>query len=219
MAISKSAIIEKVKLNLNSGGVGTYYSDEDLSDCFDDVYDDIVCHALPFEKSTEISLVGNKVYYDLYSTIQDYILPLSIYHQESNRWLVQKSERYLETINNRWEQQHGNPIYFVVIDYKYIAIYPHPKETTGTLTLYYKYRPQVHVGSDTVVLSSHSDLMFTNGMTEDLLAQGGEYQKSMSYFQEYFKQMREESDLTESRTSPDRIYRLAMQELRNYDGR
>ena len=214
MAISKSAVIDKVRLNLNSSGVGGYYSAQDMDDCFADTYDDIVCQTLPFEKDVDISLVGNRVFYDFYSIIPDYIFPLAIFHQDQNRWLTQKSERYLETINPRWEQRHGNPIHFVIIDYQYVGIYPHPSESTGTLTVYYKYRPPVHVDASSVVLSSHNDLMFTNGMTEDLLAQSGEFQKASDYFKEYMLGLQKESSLIEGRSSPDRVYRLAMQELR-----
>lgn len=211
MAILKSEIIDKVKTNLNAAGLGSnYYSDEDFTDVFLDVYDDIVAQVLPFEKSVNITLTAYKVYYDLYNTIDDYILPAAIYHQDSQRWLTQRSQKYLEGIDSEWEQTKGNPYYYCVIDYRYIAIYPHPTSSGAVMKVFYKYRPPESADADLIPLSSHNDLMFADGMTEDLLAQAGEYQKAGQYFIDYIEAVRKESSLVESRTYPDRILRLSM---------
>lgn len=216
MGLTKQEIMDRIQSNLDDANV--YYSEDDLNDSILDIYDDIVCQTLPFEKSAEVSFTGNKVFYDLYQTIPDYILPVAIYSNLTNTWLTQKNLQHLEAIDIRWEVTHGNPIYYSVVDFRKIAFYPHPSSTENSFVVYYKYRaPEADV-DDILLISNHSDTLIVDGVTEDLLAQAHEFSKSSSYLEDYAKGIRQERTLIEGRSSPDRLLRLAVQDMRPRNG-
>lgn len=208
MALLKSDIIDRVRTNLDDEGVGTYFSDEDINDALVDIYDDIVCQSLPFEKSVSINYTENKVFYNLYNSVTDYIFPIAIYDNNASNWVKQRTVRYLEGQNSRWKESTGNPQHFTVIDYRYIAFYPHPATTAGSFTLYYKYRVAEPDLADTINISKHNDTMLIDGITSELLAQEHEFTKARGYYQDYIKSVIQERTLTEGRISPDRLFRL-----------
>lgn len=213
MGLNKQEIIDTIRTNLDDAGV-TYYSEESVNDSILDIYDDIVCQTLPFETSAELDYQANKVYYDLYSLINNYILPVAIYCNVTSRWLTQKSLLQLEAIDSRWEITNGNPIYYSVVDFRRIAFYPHPSTTDNSFVVYYKYRaPEADV-DDIMLISNNSDILVTDGVTEDLLAQSHEFSKASSYLEDYLKGILQERILVEGRSSPDRLLRLAMQKMR-----
>jgi hypothetical protein len=209
MAILKSEVISRARTNLDDAGVGVYYSADDLNDSFLDVYDDVVTQTLPFEKNVDIDWVANKVYYDLYNSVPDYILPLAIFDNNQSRWLDKRDSRFFDRADYKWETRSGIPQHFTIVNYRYIAFYPHMATATSNFTLYYKYRAPELSDSDSVDISNHNDEILVDGITVDLLEQAGEYQKAQRYMDRYFSQIKTEKKLIEGRLYPDRLRRLS----------
>ena len=216
MAILKSEIIERVRTNLDDAGVGIYYSMDDLNDSFMDVYDDVVTQTLPFEKNVNIAWVANKVYYDVYNLVSDYILPMAIWDIAQECWLEKRDSRYFDRIDSRWETQTGTPQYYSIVNFRYLSFYPHKSTATNSFTLYYKYRAPELADSDSVTLSNHNDIIITDGITVDLLEQAGEYSKASIYMKKYFEGIDTERKLVEGRIFPDRILQLSQKVPRRY---
>lgn len=215
MALTKSQVIERVRTNLDESGVGIYYDDDSVNDSFLDIYDDVICNTLPFEKNVDVNWVGNRVYYDLYHNITDYMIALAIFDNRNNRWLESQSTVFFENLNDRWEVARGTPLYFAVVNYQYLAFYEHYATTENDFTLFYKYRPPELASGDDVKITDNSEELIVDGMTMDLLEQSDEFTKAGIFMRRYYDGLAKQRKLVAGRISPDRLIRLAMQDPRS----
>ena len=214
MAITKAQVIERVRINLDEVGVATYYSDDALNDTFLDIYDDVVCNCLPFEKSVDVNWVENRVYYNLYNTITDYMIAAAIFDNRNNRWLEGRSVRFFENLSEKWETSRGTPVYFAVLNYQYVAFYSHYATTEGSFKLFYKYRPPELTSGDDVAITDNVETLLVDGMTADLLEQSHEFTKAGIFMRRYYTSIAQERKLVAGRISPDRLIRFAQQDPR-----
>lgn len=215
MGLTKAQVIERVRINLDEIGVAAHFTDASLDDTFLDIYDDVICNTLPFEKSVNVDWVGNKVYYDLYHGITDYMIALAIFDNRNNRWLESRSILFFESLNERWEVTRGTPLYFAVVNYQYVVFYNHYATTESNFTLFYKYRPPELASGGDVKITDNSEELIVDGMTMDLLEQVEEFSKAGIYMRKYYEGLAKQRKLVTGRISPDRMVRLAMHNPRS----
>lgn len=207
----QSEVVDRVRTNLDDAGI-TFYEREDIADSVQDGYDEIVALNRPLSGLTTLTLQPNKTYYNLYTSIVDFISLLGIYNTVNQIWLTHKPITYFKQLRRDWELSVGNPIYFSVLSFEYIAIFPRPTiELVDALEIYYvKKAARLDPNSVLDGLQSNDNLVEFYS-TADLLEQADEFTKSGLVLKDYFTGIKEHRRMLENRHLPDRIYELKQQ--------
>jgi len=210
--MTRTDLISRIRLELEDEGI-SYYTSQDVNDSLQDGIDEIVSLTLPSEKVVNVNFVANKVYYNLYNSINDYLLPLAIFNNNTNRWLDFKSIKWLQERDDEWEKSNGEPEVFALLDYQWVCLYPHVTSAVGTFDLYYKFRSPRLGDSTPIEVLEFDEQILTTYVVMDLLEQAEEFTKASARADTYFRKLESIQRIVEGRSLPDRIQVLRQQYL------
>lgn len=210
--MTKEQIVANIRDELGDNGI-TYYSTDDISDSFDDGYEELCVTAEILESMSVVTLTDDTTYYDLYQLIPGYLRTFAIWNVEDKYWLSHKSHGSLKKINPKWEVAFGRPIVFSVVDFQRIALYPHLLLVDGsTLEIFHKSVPSNPLNAqDVPVLPEQYQIILHNYVMHDLLAQAEEFTKAQLYRQQYVEGRVRLRTYVNNRSFPDRVHMLRQQ--------
>lgn len=188
-----------IRINLNDAGV-TAYSVADIDDAVQDAYDDIVFHSHCIIKSVNLPWQSNSPYYDFAAiSVTDYMGCTAIFNNNNNLWLDDNTTRQqLRNEDPRWEVTLGEPILWLPINFRYIAVYPHGASSVGTFDLKYWAKAPTVVDADTPLIAADMQDLVTFYATADLLEQWEEYTKARVFWEEYIGDLEDYKERVEN---------------------
>ena len=218
--MTRDAIASRIRFNLNDAGVN-FYSADDINNSIQDGYDEVVAIGQPIEKVATLSWVSSLVYYNFRNLISDFIRPIAIFDNNSNRWLEHKSLQFLQAQRQDFELIAGPPFWYYVLDYNYTAVSPRYEAASGTFDVLYKASADTLSGGTVPSLPDSLTSVLESYGTADLLEQAEEYEKATKYWYGnpkinqfgYFDYLEKIKKEVRSRESPDRIHVLREQYL------
>lgn len=194
----------RVRTNLDDAGV-TFYTDVDITDSIQETYNEVVILTESMECMREISFQDSLVYYDLSALIPDYFRPLAIYNKNNKRWLDFKDISYVQQIRHDWELAQGQPEIFMLMDFRYIALFPRLETASGSMEIFYKAKANVLRDTSVPVLPDGNTIVLEEGATADLLEQKEEFTKAGMYFSNYMDKIYKIRTHVNMRPFPDRV--------------
>lgn len=204
--MTKEEIISRTRDELADNGV-TYYSTQDLSDSFDDGYEEICVMTGVLERMGLVTLVDNTVYYNLYEGFLDYVRPFAIWNPDIGDWMSQKSDDFFRKFRSDWEKAKGNSYRFSVIDFQYIALFPHKTTANDTqLQVYYNAKPLQPIQPYEVPeIPEQFQVAIQYYIMQDLFPQSEEFTKASLFLERYAQKLEELSVYVDTRSHPDRL--------------
>lgn len=177
-----------IKKNLDDVG-SVFYDDTSLNDSLQDAYDDIAFLTQFNFKSTTLNWKA-KNYWDFKNdeAVSDYLGTIAIFNNRTNFWLRDDlALRHFDRIRRDWENWRGNTIFWAPVNYRYIAIAPYEQSPTGTFDLKYAaIAPTFTADSDTNLVSSDMQDLFTWYGTADQLESAEEFAKAGIFWKLYY---------------------------------
>lgn len=177
-----------VRVNLNDLGV-TFYSADDVNDALQDGYDDIAVFSGCIQKTANLTLLDNTVYYDIPAAISDFFAVVAAYNNNSNRWLEFQPLKHFDGVRIDWELWTGEPLFGSISNFRYLAFIPHQVDAVGTITIWYRALAPVLSGSTVPLIHTDEQDLLELYATADLLDQAEEYTKADSYWEQYFTRL------------------------------
>lgn len=163
-----------------------YWTDAKLNDSIQDGYDEIVLETECIEQVTTVNFVSGQIYYNIYDLIVApyYWKPTRLFNNQTNRWLQIYDQQILNKIYYSWELSNGNPWCAYIVNFQYLAFFPH--DITGSFELFYKVCRDV-LANDSQSLQIPDSYIKTieNWCTADLLESVQEFSKAGVYWQDY----------------------------------
>jgi len=205
--MTRDQIIEVVRGNLSQDGLD-FFTLLDFTDSIQDGYNLAVGYSECIEGYGTIDFVSELTYYDFSTLLTNYLRPLAIFNNNTNRWLEATSLKELQKIDYKWETVHGEPIMFWPINFKYVALFPRPSTATGNMTIFYKKVADTLTGGTTPEIPDECVDVLEQYVTSDMLDQLEEYNKSTRYFKEMQETLEGLKKLVNKRLLPDIILRL-----------
>lgn len=211
--MTRDQIAARVRFNLNDVGI-TFYSANDINDSLQDGYHETVALARTIESTATVNFTANLSYYNLSSLISDYIHVIGIYNNSSGQWLDYLLLKLLQETDARWETKIGQPKFFTVLDDSYIAIYPKPATTVGSMLVMYKAMANTLSGATTPTVPDFHQVVLEEYSTMDLLEQAEEFTKAGIWMGEYFEEIGQLQSQMNNRNMTDRISMLQDTQMR-----
>ena len=210
--MNKEEIISRVRDELGDNGID-YYSSDDLGDCFNDGYQEVAVITGCIERMFELSLVDNQVYYNLYEAYNGYLRTFAIWNPTINDWMSHKDVQYFHSVRRDWERANGSSYHFSVIDFQYIAVFPHLSTATDdNWEVFCKAVPVLELENhETPEIPEQYQVVLHYYMMADLLSQSEEFTKSSLYEQAYIQKVNEFKTYVNTRSFPDRVNILRAQ--------
>lgn len=203
----QSEVATRVKSNLADVGAN-FFTTSNIDEAIQDGYSDIISLLRPLTIVKSINFISQRVYYDLYNTITDYLHVLSIFNNNTNRWLEFKSIKWLEGRAERWELASGQPIVFTVLDFKYIALYPRLETASGSMDIFYKRKGEDLTSGSTISILDINESILEWYATLDLLEQIEEFEKASQYLNLYVDAVKTGQHLIDQRVLKDLIFQF-----------
>ncbi len=186
-----------------------FYTDTDLNESIQDGYNESVLLTRAIEKRYTLNLIANLVYYKLTTYMTDLYSVTQIFLQEHRRWLIPKSQNWLDRhYKENWELAIGSPIYFTIVNYERIGICPHPAAAAGSLDIYYKASAPTMTSDTNVFDIPNADHVMQKYVITDLLAQAQEFTKASGYYKKYIDQIKQVNNRIGQRNFPDKMQTL-----------
>lgn len=205
--MDRDDIAARVRFNLDDAGI-TFYSADDINDSIQDGYDEVVAVTRVREASGNVNFVSDLTYYKIDDTLTDYLHPIGIFNNNNNRWLDNIPLKTLISMDFKWELANGEPTHFVIMDFRYIGIYPKPASASGNMTIFYKAMANTLSAATVPSIPTSHQLILEQYATMDLMAQALEFKKAVMWAKDYFKQRTELKEHVAGRSLPDIIFRL-----------
>ena len=164
-----------------------YFSDLDVETSLNEGYETISEASEWYEDSAAINLL-DETYYNLKALIGERFLRVTrVWNPQINVWLVPTSPRELDTRGfARWEKVTGQPRMWFVRGLWHLGLYPKVPVAGGTVKVYYKALPNPLTGDNDVPgFEEEYHLGLVDYAIYDLLAQTGETQKALGYYDSY----------------------------------
>ena len=197
----------RIRTNLDDAGI-TFYSEADVTDSLQETYNEVVAVTQPMECVREISFVSQQVYYNLQELIPDYLRPLAIFNKNINRFLAFKDLSYVQNERIDWELATGEPRVFILLDYRYIALFPRLETASGSMEVFYKAKANTLRDTSVPVVPDGNTIILEEGATGDLLEQKEEFTKAQMYFSNYFEKLDKIRAGVNFRPFPDRVAQM-----------
>ncbi len=186
-----------------------HFTDEDLSDSFDDGNELISITSQCVEKVGTLNLVAGQIYYNLRSTFPTYYKVFAVYNVNTSRWLDPVAFREIQSRSDTWELENGEPFEWAPLGQDYICIHRVPSDNSHSLIIYYTAIADALQDADTPDWPpDHHDALHEY-MVSDLMDQDLEYSKSMNYWKRYQEHVEALKKYLRSRSTPDRIFSLS----------
>jgi hypothetical protein len=186
--MTRVQIRDKIRVNLADTGI-TYYSDDEINASIQDCYNEVAAKTQFLTKSTPLSWISGKTYYDFVndSSVTDYLGCIAIFNNNTNMWLRDDiSLRDFDRLRRDWELWHGAPQFWAPHSFQRVAICPRMTTATGTFVLWYwAAAPIMTVDSDVPLVATDMQDLFENYCTADLLETAEEIVKAATFWQTY----------------------------------
>jgi len=197
------SVISHIKTELDDQGV--FYTDEDVFDSLQDGYEEISLRTECIEKVVSVQFPTTP-YLDAVSSIPDYFRPFGIYDRNRKLFLTPTTFKILEGMDEKWEVTNGTPEWFVPIDFKYIAFYPHYSVVpTYNMYMFYTAVAPDFTSSNSLSIPANHENVIVNYVVNDLLDQALEFKKSAAIYGEYTKDFNRLKASLGKRNNSDRI--------------
>lgn len=200
-------IKDDVRRNLNDTGI-TFYTAKDLTDAVQDAYDEVVVETGCIEKCANFPFLANKIYYDYYSSISDFMSVVGIFSYNRKQWLNYISMRELGQRDN-WERVTGSPRWFTPINYRYTALTNWSTAASGVHLLLYRAKPETL--GDTSVPSMPYEFHHILGhyATAVCLEKNKEFQKANVFHSMFREDLAPLNTAVKNRAGADRLFVLS----------
>lgn len=184
-----------------------YYTQTDIVDSMQDGYDEIVAFSGCILKATTIPFEQNRTYYDMITTIPDYVGVFAIFNRVVNRWMQSSSVRKFAQDRPDWETAGGTPWYFSVVSHRWMAIYKKPLAASyGNMSVFYVAKaPTLSSGDSVILLPDDHITALTEYIETDLWEQQQEWTKAQNHYNSFMKNEAEVEDWAKRQRSHDRI--------------
>jgi hypothetical protein len=207
--VTRSEVKTQVRTGLDEA-TANFWTDEDLNDSIQDCYDLSTVMTATIEKSMEINLQANLTYYDLRTLIPDFYSVFAVYNPQTRLFLDPSSELLARALRPDWELATGQPRGFFPLNFRYIAIYPRPVVTQGTLKVMYRAAaPTLTSDSTSFLTPQELDPAFEEYVIGDLMAQQVELVKYSRRMQSYLVSLGATKSRQSGRQLPDRLFQLS----------
>lgn len=202
---SLASIRQRVQKNL-SDITGIFFSNQDVNDSIQDIYDEFVLSTQCIESTISISFQNNQIYYDLYNGIPGFWRLSRLFNQATNRWIRCVDSRFLDGFRWDWESCNGTPWFAYIVNFQYLAFFPHYVQGAAkSFDALYK------IAKDTLLNDGSTPQIpppyiraIEAGATADLLEQYQEFSKAGEYWADY-QTLEDECRIhVAQRMSPDR---------------
>ncbi len=209
--MTRSDLKTQVRLAL-SEPAAIYWTDTDLNESVQDSYNLSAVLSATIEKSATINLQANLTYYDLETLIPDHYATFSVFNPETREFLTPTSSLQLMQMRPDWELATGTPRKFFPLNFRYLAIFPRPVTTQGTLTINYRAKaPELTSDATSLLTPTELDQGYIEYVVGDLLAQQTELKKFQRRYLQFLKGLKSAKSRANNRQLPDRIYQLRPQ--------
>lgn len=160
----------------------------DINAVAQDAYDDIVAYTQCIIKKTTLNWVGDLSYYDFKTLgVSDFLSCLAIYNNVNRRWLFDdKTIRHFDGMRWDWELANGTPENWAALNFKYTAVFPKYKTSSGNFDLYYAATAPVIVDASTPLIATDFQKLITNYIIGSLLEEIEEFTKANDYWIKYY---------------------------------
>ncbi len=207
--MTRSDAKARVRANLDDAGI-TFFTATDIEDSLQDAYYYTSCFANTIEKSVDISFTKDNPYYTLSSIIPDLFAVTAVYLISSKQFLQYKSREELKGSRRDYENWRGVPEFFCVLGPHRIGLFPQPANVVSVtqtankdLKIFYRAFDDA-VTSDTATYRLHQDVenVLEYYATADLLEQAQEINAAQTWWDRFYKDLRNSKTLIRNRPLP-----------------
>lgn len=182
--IPASQIIRRVRIRHESMS-SIRWADSDILDIINEGLDDLSEATRFYERHVSIPLIDSQTYYDLRGFLPETALGVtSVWNTMIQDWLVPAS---IKEMGSRWEQSAGPPLRFFIRGLYWMAVWPKPATTTGTLRVYFPAYAPHYTHSQAVLkdLFDEYETALEDYALYDMAAQDGESDRALALWVAY----------------------------------
>lgn len=162
-----------------------WFTTLDINNSIQDQYNKLVALLAPIEKSVLINQLSEP-YYNLSTTLSDYMYVVGIYNPVTNLWLSGGSYRDMKATFQTY-LAIGQPRFFNIVDFKRVLVWPYLPSATGVLYIIYKaVAPTISANHTPILPYGVGSRILEYMTTADLLEQSREFKKAQTWWNRIF---------------------------------
>ena len=208
--MTRDDLAARVRFNLDDAGI-TYFSANDINDSLQDAYDEVVALAGTIETAANLPFVSDTIYYDVLATITDYMRPIAVKNDVTDRFLDLVIAENMNSFRLDWERGTGNSEVGAIIDHRWFAVFPHMITASGNMKFYYKASANTLSSATTPTIPTEHQTILEYYSTADLLEQMEEIEQASKYWQDYLDELEKLKVYMLRRSISDRIAQMNAQ--------
>lgn len=206
--MNRDQISAKVRRNLNDLGI-TYYRETDINESLQDCYDEVAVYCECIEKVTNIKLLPNTTYYNMWQIVPDYYRVIRMFSSQINGMLEINSDRTELNYRIDWELTNASARNVMILGPEFLGIsgrFTDPNTLRDVKMWYKAQAPKFTAGTDIPKINLKYQILLEHYSTADLLEQNQEYKKAQLYWNQYEKLLNEYRDKIQLLSRADRVF-------------
>ena len=196
----------EVRIRLNEASAN-FWSDSDIQAALNEGLMELSDASEWYERMATIPLLSNRSYLDMRNVLSDtFIGPKRMMNDTTGKWMVPSSVKTQDLRARQWEKTAAEPEEFFTRGLWWLGFYPKPANDTGTARFYFSALPaQMTNDTDEPDIPEEYHGGIIAYAVYDLLAQDGETEKAIFWWNEYLQYESDFVYYVKNRTTKDRV--------------
>jgi hypothetical protein len=204
--MNTNATIVKIKAELDDQGI--FYTDQDVLDALQDIYEDIAFNTSCIEKVVTLTAPATP-YWRIRSVVPDYFRCFGIFDRNRGEFIEGIHYWRLKEVHSQWESRTGTPYCWSPIGFDYLSFYPHYAAVpSDNFDVFYAAIAPDLTSSETLQLPPNCREVIVDGVLSMLFLQALELQKAELRLADYEVGLAKVQREMDRRSNSDRLKQM-----------